>query len=112
MLVDSKGNIIASTSYRNEYTTPFKEVEFEDGFTYSQIPAEISKRLPEGSGTLAYINNEKRILEYRPIDIRDWTVVVVSEDVSNTLMRNISTAVQVILTMKIYVVLQAKNKQL
>ncbi len=97
IILDGSGNVITSTSYQDEYLTSYKYATFENNVSYEEIVNSITARKPDGNGTIAYINGEKRILEYRPIDIRDWSIIVVSEDVSDTLIRNISDGIQYLL---------------
>ncbi len=98
ILINKKGDVIANTSYKDEYLNSFSNnAKFTNGLTYKDISKQISQRKPEGGGAIAYINNTKRIIEYRPINLKDWSIVVISDDVLNTLIRNISSVIQYIL---------------
>ncbi len=97
IILGKKGNIITSTSYRDEYTRPFRFAEFTNGLTYDALLKKIDHRKHEGGGTIATLDDAAYILEYRPINLRNWTVVVVSDDVSHTLIRNISDGIKYLL---------------
>ncbi len=93
IIVNKNGEYLTSTSYENEYLTPFSAAKFGDGISYDDVVEDIAKRKQTGGGAIAYIDNEELIVEYRPIRLRDWSIVVISEDVSNTLINNISEGI-------------------
>ncbi len=97
IILDRDGNVITNTSYRDEYITSFKYAEFEGNMTYAKLIEAMSKREHSGGGVVATFGRGTYILEYRPINLRNWTVVVVSEDVSNSLIREISEGIKYLL---------------
>ncbi len=97
IILDRNANVITHTDYRDDNISSFKNAEYEDGLTYSKLVENIKQRKHEGGGAIATLEDGTYILEYRPIKLRNWTVVVVSEDVSHTLIRDISEAIKYIL---------------
>ncbi len=97
VLVDGKGNILTSTLYAADFASPFKKASFEGGLSYEKFMAAVTARSSQGGGTVITMGQEKRIVEYRPIHLRKWSIIVVSEDVSNTLIRKVSNGIQYII---------------
>ncbi len=97
VIIDGKGDVVTSTSYKHEYFTPFSNATFQDSITYEALLKNIRLRKPQGGGTVVYVDNEKRILEYRPIALKNWSILVVSEDISDTLIRHISDGIRYLL---------------
>ncbi len=97
VIMDNKSNIIVSTNYKDEFMLPLNQAKYADGVTFDEFMADMAERKKEGGGVISYSNGETHILEYRPINLRDWSVIVVSEDVSNTLIRSISEGIKYLL---------------
>ncbi len=97
IILDRKANVITNTSYRDEYLSSFKDAEFEGGMSYEELIKNMNQRTHDGGGTIATFGDATYILEYRPINLRNWNLVVVSEDVSHTLIRDISEGIKYLL---------------
>ncbi len=97
VVIDAEGHVVTSTSYKHEYFTPFSNATFQNSITYEELLKNIRTRNPHGGGTVVYMDGEKRILEYRPIALKNWSILVVSEDVSDTLIRHISDGIRYLL---------------
>ncbi len=97
IILDRSGKVITDTSYRDEYLSSFKNTKFADGVSYATLIENINQRKEDGGGIIATLGEATFILEYRPINLRNWNVLVVSEDVSHTLIRDISESIKYLL---------------
>ncbi len=97
LLVDKHGNVLASTHQKDKYFIPFQNDTFENGLTYKEHLQQLVDSASKTVSSILHSDTESRILEFRPIKLNDWSVIVVSDDVSSTLIRTISEGIKYLL---------------
>ncbi len=91
-LLDSNGFPVASSSDVFRSLKFLQKAKFTNGMHYEQFLSYALKR--QWGGTSFTFNGEERLIEYRPISINDWTIFIISRDISINPVREISEEIQ------------------
>ncbi len=87
-LFDSTGHTVASSSKIYNSLNFLQKAHFDNGMTYAQF-LDFATRTRWGSAVFTF-DGEKRIIEFRPLDINSWLFFRVSRDILANPVRNIS----------------------
>ncbi len=102
-VLDSNGFTVASSSDVYNSLNFLREASFANGMTYTQFLQYATKA--RWGGTSFTLNNEKRVIEFRPLDINNWTLFLVSHDLLENPVRNISDRVQAVTASMLFIFL-------
>ncbi len=91
-VVDSNGFPVASSSDLYHSLNFLRDATFVDETTYEEFFEHVEQK--KWGGTSFFLNGQQRIIEFRPLELNDWKLFLVSHDLLADPVRDISDEVQ------------------
>ena len=93
LIADASGQTIVSTDSVYNSLDSMENAEFDGDMDYDKLLA--AARTNEWTGIAFDLDGESRVIEARPLNINDWSIFVVSDDVSASSIRSLSNSFQI-----------------